>query len=70
MGLRADFDDSYQSRFLSNPLIITVPFFLIFSFNSGNPKRKRAKGYHLLRNLVVLLLLFVLFHASGGLLLP
>ena len=38
---------SIMTRFPSNPLIIRVPFFLIFGFNKGDPKPKRAKGYYL-----------------------
>ena len=34
------------SRFPSSTIIIRVPFFLLFGFNNGNPKRKRVKGYY------------------------
>ena len=33
-----------MSRFLSNPFIIRVPFFLIFSFNKGTLNQKGQKG--------------------------
>ena len=33
------------ARFPSSPLIIRVPFFLLFGFNKGTPK-KRVKGYY------------------------
>ena len=29
-----------EARFPSSPLIIRVPFFLLFGFNKGNPKEK------------------------------
>ena len=32
------------SRFLSNPFMIRVPFFLIFSFNKGTLNQKGQKG--------------------------
>ena len=32
------------ARFPSSPLIIRVPFFLLFGFNEGAPKRKGQKG--------------------------
>ena len=32
------------SRFLSNPFILRVPFFLIFSFNKGTLNQKGQKG--------------------------
>ena len=32
------------SRFPSNPLVIRVPFFLLFSFNKEIPAQKRQKG--------------------------
>ena len=35
---------SHISRFLSNPFMIRVPFFLIFSFNKGNLNQKGQKG--------------------------
>ena len=33
-----------ESRFPSNPLIIRVPFFLLFNFNKETPKEKGQKG--------------------------
>ena len=35
-----------DSRFLSDPLIIRVPFFPLFSFNKGTITAKSAKGYY------------------------
>ena len=35
-----------DSRFLSKPLTIRVPFFLLFGFNKGTLKKKGAKGYY------------------------
>ena len=32
------------TRFLSNPFIIRVPFFLMFSFNKGTLNQKGQKG--------------------------
>ena len=34
----------FITRFLSNPFIIKVPFFLIFSFNKGTLNQKGPKG--------------------------
>ena len=35
---------SSESRFPSSPLIIRVPFFLLFGFNKGTQKEKGQKG--------------------------
>ena len=35
-----------ESRFLSSPIMIRVPFFLLLGFNKGDPEPKRAKGYY------------------------
>ena len=40
------------SRFLSSPIIIRVPFFLLFGCNIREPKNKKGKRV-LLRNLVI-----------------
>ena len=40
----------FSSRFPSSPLIIRVPFFLLFGFNKGTPQKKGKRV--LLGNLV------------------
>ena len=37
---------SFKPRFPSSPLIIRVPFFLLFGSNKGTQKRKSVKGYY------------------------
>ena len=39
------------TRFSSSPLIVRVPFFLLFGFNKGTPPKKKGKRV-LLGNLV------------------
>ena len=41
----------YIPMVLCSPIIIRVPFFLLFGFNKGSQDEKRAKGYYILRNL-------------------
>ena len=36
--------EGFLARFLRNPFIIRVPFFLIFSFNKGTLNQKGQKG--------------------------
>ena len=36
--------NSWNIRFPSSPLMIRVPFFLLFDFNKGTQKEKRVKG--------------------------
>ena len=35
-----------NERSPTNPLIIRVPFFLLFCFHKETPKMKKVKGYH------------------------
>ena len=39
-----DFEAKVYTRFPSSPLIIRVPFFLLFGFNKGAQKEKGQKG--------------------------
>ena len=42
--IRASLSLRSCARFLSNPFIIRVPFFLVFSFNKGILNQKEQKG--------------------------